>query len=328
VRTLVERFREAHQIPGLAIAVGHDSAIVWSEEVGVADLSSGRPVAPDTKFRIGAISMALTSVALGLLIEEGSIKLDADIRRYVESFPEKRYPVTVGQVAGHTGGIRHYQGDEFHSNRRYPSVLEGLAIFARDSLVFEPGTRYGFSTFGWSLIAAAIEDASGQNFLEYLRAAVLDPLKLTNTLPERSDVPIDGLSTFYVLVDGELREAAPVDNSYKWAGGGYVSTAADLVRFGLGLLAGTLLDPETVALLWRSQRTRDGSETGYGLGWSVGRDADERRVVSHTGGSVGARSMLLVYPDERLAIAITTNLQGVRFGGLPQTIARHFLDGR
>ncbi len=328
VRALVERFRETHQIPGVAIAVGRDSAIVWSEEFGVADLASGRPVAPDTKFRIGAISMPLTSAALGLLIEQGTIELDADIRCYVESFPEKRYPVTVEQVAGHTGGIRHYQGDEFRSNRPYPSVLEGLAIFARDSLVFEPDTRYGFSTYGWSLVAAAIEDASGQDFLEYVRMAVLDPLGLTNTQPERSDVPVDGLSTFYVLVDGIVREAPPVDNSYKWAGGGYVSTPADLVRFSLGLLRGALLTPTTVELLWTSRRTRDGSETGYGLGWSVGRDADERRVVSHTGGSVGARSMLLVYPDERLAVAITTNLQGVRFGGLPQTIARHFLDGR
>jgi len=328
LRALVQRFREAHQIPGLAVAVGRDSAIVWSEEFGIADLASGRPVAPDTKFRIGAISMPLTSAALGLLIEQGTIELDADIQCYVESFPEKRYSVTVEQVAGHTGGIRHYQGDEFRSNRPYPSVLKGLAIFARDSLVFEPDTRYGFSTYGWSLIAAAIEDASGQDFLEYMRTVVLDPLELTNTQPERSDVPVDGLSTFYVLVDGDVREAPPVDNSYKWAGGGYVSTPADLVRFSLGLLGGALLTPTTVELLWTSRRTRDGSETGYGLGWSVGRDADERRVVSHTGGSVGARSILLVYPDERLAVAITTNLQGVRFGDLPQTIARHFLDGR
>jgi CubicO group peptidase (beta-lactamase class C family) len=246
----------------------------------------------------------------------------------VESFPEKRYPITVQQIAGHTGGIRHYRGDEFRSNRHYGSVLEGLAIFARDSLVFEPGTRYGFSTYGWSLLAAAIEDASRRDFLAYMRTAVLDPLALTNTVPERSGTPLEGLSRSYVLVDGEVREAPPVDNSYKWAGGGYVSTPTDLVRFSLGLLGGALLKPETVELLWTSQRTRDGAETGYGIGWSVGRDADERRVASHTGGSVGARSMLLVYPDDRLAVAIAANLEGVRFGSLPQTIAQYFLYGR
>ncbi len=324
VRELIERFRAAHQIPGLAVAVGLDSEIVWTGEFGLADVASGLPVARETKFRIGAISMSLTSAALGLLVERGDIELDADIRCYVQSFPEKRFPVSVEQVAGHTGGIRHYQGDEFRSNRSYPSVLDGLAIFARDSLVFEPGTRYGFSTYGWSLIAAAIEDAADEDFLRFMQTAVLDPLGLVNTMPERTDVPIAGLSRFYHLVDGEVREASPVDNSYKWAGGGFVSTPADLVQFSLGLMNGELLKPETVGRLWRSQRTRDGSETGYGIGWSVGRDADERRVVSHTGGSVGARSLLLLYPEEKLTVAVAANLARVRFGSLPQMIAEHF----
>jgi CubicO group peptidase (beta-lactamase class C family) len=324
VRVLVERFREAHQIPGLAVAVGLDSELVWTGEFGVADVAAGVAVTRDTRFRIGAISMALTSTALGLLVERGAIELDADIQCYVKSFPEKRYPITVEQVAGHTGGIRHYQGDEFRSNRHYPSVLDGLAIFARDSLVFEPGTRYGFSTFGWSLIAAAVEEAAGEDFLQFMQTAVLDPLGLTNTMAERPDAPVAGLSMFYQLVDGEVRTAPPVDNSYKWAGGGFVSTPADLVRFSLALMRGELLRPETVHRLWTSQHTRDGGETGYGIGWSVGRDAAERRVVSHTGGSVGARSMLLVYPDERLVVAITANLERVRFGNLPQTLADHF----
>lgn len=328
VRAVVQRFQEQQQIPGLAVAIGRDSAIVWSAEFGVADIASGTPVAADTKFRIGAISMALTSAALGLLVEQDKIRLDADIRCYVDSFPEKRYSATVGQVAGHTGGIRHYQGDEFRSNRHYPAVLDGLAIFARDSLLFEPGTRYRFSTYGWSLIGAAIEKASGQEFLTYMRRAVTEPLALSNTMPERTDTVIDALSKFYVLEDGQVREAPAVDNSYKWAGGGYVSTPSDLVHFSLELLNGELLRPETVEILWTSQRTNDGGETGYGMGWSIGRDADERRVVSHTGGSVGARSMLLIYPDEHVAVAITTNLEGVRFGSLAQTIASYFLDAR
>lgn len=326
-RALIERFREDAQIPGLAVAVGRDSGIVWTGEFGMADLVTGAPVTPDTKFRIGAISMALTSAALGRLVERGEIELDADIRCYVKSFPEKRYAVTVGQVAGHTGGIRHYEGDEFRSNRHYSSVLDGLAIFARDSLVFEPGTRYRFSTYGWTLIAAAMENATGQDFLTYVRTSVLDPLGLVHTVPEDPGGRVEGLSTFYVLREGRVREAPPVDNSYKWAGGGYVSTPSDLVRFSRGLLDGELLQPETVELLWTSQRTRDGSETGYGIGWSVGRDAAERRVVSHSGGSVGSRSMLLVYPDERLVVAIAANLEGVRFGSLPQMIAGYFLDG-
>ncbi|MBE0592673.1 MAG: beta-lactamase family protein [Gemmatimonadales bacterium] len=323
-RTLVERFRMASEIPGLSVAVGVDSAVVWAEGFGMADEATGRPVTTETRFRIGSISMPLTAAAIGLLWEQGTLNLGADIRAYVPSFPEKDYPITVGQLAGHLAGIRHYRDREYWSNIAYATVAEGLEIFEHDSLIFEPGTRYSFSTYGWSLLSAAIEHVTGQPFLVYMQEHVLDPLALLNTVPDRAGEADPQRSVFYERVDGRLEVAPPVDNSYKWAGGGFLSTPTDLVRFGLAHLRPGFLAERTIRRFWTGQHTRDGAETGYGIGWTVGTDADEHAVVSHTGSSVGGRAILLVYPESRVVVALTANVSGVRYGSLPQDVAHLF----
>ncbi|HEX6643571.1 MAG TPA: serine hydrolase domain-containing protein, partial [Gemmatimonadales bacterium] len=147
-------------IPGVSITVMRDGRIVWSEGIGWADLEQRVPVTPLTRFRVGSVSKSLTAAAVGLLVERGRLDLDAPVQRYVPAFPEKRYPITTRLVAGHLAGIRHYAGNEFLSMRPYASVTEGLEIFQHDSLLFHPGTRYLYSSYGWNLVSAVIEGAS------------------------------------------------------------------------------------------------------------------------------------------------------------------------
>ena len=115
----------------------------------------------------------------------------------------------------------------------------------------------------------------------------------------------------YVKNDEGLFENAPyVDNSYKWAGGGFLSTASDLVRFGFAHLEPGFLRAETLKMLLTSQQTTDGEATGYGIGWRVGEDDHGRRVVGHGGGSVGGTTRLSIYPEEKLVIVMISNLSG------------------
>ena len=130
--------------PGALITVIRDGVMIWSEGFGFADLEQRVPVTPLTRFRIGSVSKPLTSIALGLLVEEGKLDLDAPVQQYVPDFPVKPWPLTTRQLAGHLAGIRHYRGDEFASARHYDTVRDGLAIFANDSLLFEPGTQYAY----------------------------------------------------------------------------------------------------------------------------------------------------------------------------------------
>lgn len=309
-RLVVAEVMAEHGIPGLSVAVLVDGTVVWSEGFGYANLEHRIPVTPLTRLRIGSVSKPVTAAALGKLVEEGRLDLDAPVQRYVPSFPQKRWPITTRQLAGHLAGIRHYRGDEFYSRDRYETVLDGLRIFQDDSLLFEPGTRYVYSSYGWNLISAVIEGAAGEPFLAYMRREIFEPLGLRSIVAEHTDSIILHRASYYERdrVTGRILNAPYVDNSYKWAGGGFISNTEDLVRFGWAHLDGSFLRPETVELLFTPQRTKSGEATSYGLGWQSGRDSAGRRWVGHTGSSVGARAVLLVYPDHRLVVAALANL--------------------
>ena len=308
-RALLDSVMEAQAIPGLSVAVGVGSQVVWSEGFGYSDLTHDVTVTPLTKFRVGSVSKPITAAAIGVLVEEGALDLDAPVQTYVPSFPEKRYPVTTRQVAGHIGGIRHYQGAENLSSVRYPTVAAGLEIFQDDPLINEPGTEYSYSSYGWNLISAVIEGASGESFLEYMDSVVFGPLGMGHTIAGHTDRIIPHRTRFYATnAEGDVVNAPFVDNSYKWAGGGFLSTPEDLLIFANAHLSPGFLEAETLELLFASQRLRNGEETGYGIGWGSSTNDRGERIVSHTGGSVGGRTVLTANRDTGVIVAIVANL--------------------
>jgi CubicO group peptidase (beta-lactamase class C family) len=312
------------RFPGLSVSVGVDGQIVWAEGFGWADLEQRVPVRSTSGFRVGSVAKPMTAALLGLLYEEGKINLDATVQTYVADFPTKEYPITIRQLAGHLAGIRHYRGTEFLSSVHYETVSDGLAIFADDPLLFEPGTRYSYSSYGWNLLSAVIEGATREGFLEQMQRRVFEPLGMLDTTPDQNEMIVaDRVRPYARGDDGKLRNAPYADNSYKWAGGGFLSTAGDLVRFGLAHMEPGFLEAETLDEWFTSQRTVDGEETGYGIGWNVSGQAGRRRV-GHGGGSVGGTTVLRVYRDQGLVIAMVTNLSNG--SGFPvEEIAEIFL---
>ncbi|UCC26001.1 MAG: beta-lactamase family protein [Gemmatimonadales bacterium] len=311
-------------IPGLSVAVVVDGEVVWAEGFGMADLENSVPVQAHTKFRIASISKALTAAAVGRLVQEGRLDLDAPVQNYVPSFPLKRWPVTTRQIAGHVAGVRHYRGDEFASAVQYDDVVDALEIFESDTLLFEPGSDYAYSTYGWNLVSAVVQGASGRPFLRYMWEEVLDPLALRETVAEHIDSIIPGRARFYLRGrDGRTVNAPFVNNSNKWAGGGYLSTARDMARYGSSYLDLDLLEATTVEVLWTPQTTRDGESTGYGIGWSQA-EVDGVRHVWHTGGAMGGSTILTLRPDDGVVVAILTNLQSVRHVELARSIGALF----
>ena len=298
----------APKVPGLSIAVGHDGNIIWSEGFGFADLEAKKPVTPKTMFRIGSVSKPLTAAGLMLLVEQGKLDLDADIHRYVPDFPDKGHPFTTRQLAGHLAGIRHYQGREAYLNRHYANVQDGLRIFENDPLVSLPGEKFSYSSYGFNLVSRVMEAAAGQDFLTYMQAAVFTPLAMTNTKPDDVTRVILQRTCFYKVRRGGGFEREPdVDNSYKWASGGFLSTPEDLVRFGSAHFQPGFLTRASLDALFSSQTTRAGKLTGYGIGWYTAKDNQGHRLWSHTGGSVGGTSILLIQPESRLVLALTAN---------------------
>lgn len=311
--------RSEYKLPGVSICVAYQGRLVWFDSRGFADLKRRTPLTPRHRFRIGSTSKALTSIAIGQLVEQGRLDLDASIQSYVPSFPEKEHPITVRLLAGHQAGIRNYDfaAGEYNNTRRYRSVTEALNIFKDDPLLFEPGTRYSYTTYGYTLISAALERASGTDFLSYMEASVFAPLGMQHTSADDSQREAPDLVTFYALsaFTGQIQEVRTLDSSNKWAGGGFVSTPTDLARLGNALINGEVLKPETLALLFTPQKLRDGNETGahYGIGWRSGSrklpsSGREVRIVHHGGTANGALSFLVLFPEENMVISMQTNL--------------------
>lgn len=315
------------QFPGMAVAVWKNGAWMMKKGYGYADIAAQTSVNPEqSKFRIGSISKPFTAAGLAKLYEAGKINLDTSIQVYVPDFPKKKWDITLRQLAGHLAGIRHYRGTEFMSNRYYPTVDEGLEIFKNDTLLHEPNSKYAYSSYGWNLISAAMEAAADTSFLDYMQMVVFDELALENTQPEHSNEKIDDLVSFYIKSSGENKLAPTVDNSYKWAGGGFVSTAEDVVKFGIAHLKEGYLRQNTLEEWTISQTTSNGKLTNYGIGWRSGEDKKGRSWFGHSGGSVGGTSMLLIYPEEEIIVVTLVNLSSAKMGNLAFRIANQFFD--
>ncbi len=322
-------------LPGLSVAVGVGGDIVWAEGFGWADLENRAGITPDTRFRIGTASMALTSAAAGLLLEKDRLKLDEKIQTYVPEFPEKQWPVTLRQLMGHVAGVRNDAGDEGPLSEHCERTVEGLQLFSERPLLFEPGTRYRFSSFGWILVSAAVEAAADEPFLTFMRKQIFDPLGMEDTRPDSATDPIPNRATSYFprfAADPRygLHLTRQIDYSCYAGASVFVSTPSDLVRFAMAIDSGKLLRPATVQLLQTPQQLASGEETGYGLGWdleTVALAGEHTRWIGHDGTSMGGMvAAFVTFPERRIAVAVTSNIAYADAESIAVKIAEAFAE--
>ena len=309
-------------LPGFSAAVAIDGEIVWREAMGTADVESNRPVTLDTQFRIGSTSKALTSAIAMRLVERGDLSLDADIQTVFSGFPGKKFPLTVRDLISNQAGIRHYKAMEPLNRKHYESLADGLQIFSKDPLLHEPGTEVKYSSYGFNLAGAVMAAASKLSFGGLLERELAEPLALEATVIDDPTNDVPNRTSFY-SPRGESQMLSPqVDDSYKAPSGGLLSTPSDIVRFGSALLharkgEGTWLSADSVREIFTSRTIRDGSSTGYGLGFRIQEGDPEADppvlyAVHHGGSSVGGRSMLLLFPDEGIVVSVLCNSDGYK----------------
>lgn len=317
-RRAIEKEMAEHRLPGVSVAVAIDGKIVWSEGFGMADLENKLPVTTKTRFRIASTSKPITAAAMARLYEQGRLDIDAPIQRYVPYFPEKTEgAITARRLVGNLSGIRHYRRDpnpeldEFFSRKKYiETTRQAVAEFANDPLDFAPGSKYGYSSYGFTLLSAAIEGASGEEFLAYLQKEIFAPLKMNSTGADINKKIVPNRSSFYSLENKTETINAPyIDYSISWGGGGLISTPEDLVRFGSAHLEPGFLKEATLKEMFTSQRTNDGTATGIGFAWRILNDQKGLRYY-HPGEAVGGRSYLIIHPKQKLVISLVHNLTG------------------
>ena len=322
-KRLAKKFLRKQGIPGVSISVSKKGNLIWSEGFGYAKRKPKVKIkARETLFRTASISKSITAVALAKLVDDELINLDESIYRYLPDYPKKKYDFTVRELAGHIAGIRSYEGNEFTLNKKI-SISEGVALFKNDSLLFEPSTQFYYNTFGYVLLSEIMQKVSETDFVSLVTTTVLDPLKMTNTMLDASDVEILNRTNFYRK---KRILSTPVANEYKVAGGGFLSTSEDLIKFGQEIISPTLISEQALSEIITSQKLKSGNMTGYGIGFSVEQTKNKTPKYYHTGGGVGASSILLIYPEEDLIICVLTNQSNASVQTFAEQLEVVFID--
>jgi CubicO group peptidase (beta-lactamase class C family) len=240
-------------------------------------------------------------------VEAGKIDLDAEVQTYVPYFPKKPWPVTVRQLLGHVGGISHYQNYDTEGRiKENKNTKEAIAIFENFDLVAEPGTKYSYSSYGYNLLGAVIEGASGETYGNWLQTHLWKPLEMNSTCMDDPAKLIPYRVRGYCLVDGKIQNSEFVNMSSRFAAGGTRSTPGDLLKLSRGLNDGKALSKSSIDMMWTSMTTRDKTLTDYGMGWGV--DAvNGHFLVAHTGSQQETRTVLYNLPAIHTAIAAAGN---------------------
>ena len=307
-RIVHEQMHKQH-IPAMTVAVAEDGKILYSKGFGTADVENDVAADSTTLIRTGSIAKPLTAVAAMTLVEAGKLDLDAPVQKYCPAFPVKRWPITTRELLMHTSGIRHYKDDEIDITKHYDSMSAGFAIFAADPLLFEPGTKFNYSTYGYTVLGCVIEGASGEPYYQYVREHVLLLAEMRHTFVDDHYAIVGHRARGYQIKNNKLENAGPMDSSYKVPGGGLVSTAEDYVRFGEALMEGKLVKPQTLTLMWTPSKLpelNDGKPSNYGMGFGVF-TMDGQQVVGHSGGQQGTSTYMAFVPGKDFAVAVFAN---------------------
>jgi CubicO group peptidase (beta-lactamase class C family) len=324
-------FMAANSVPGISAAVVLNGEPAWSDGFGMADLENFVPATSFTLFRLGSISKPITATAILQLWERGRLDLDAEVQKYCPAFPKKEWPITTRELLGHLGGIRHYnpggKGDvPEDSARHFSSMVESLQLFANDPFVAKPGTKFHYSTYGYTLLGCVLEGAASEKYAGYVKENVFEPAGMEETQVDNFFAVIQHRTRWYHKnTSGIVENAGVLDSSYKIPGGGLVSSADDLARYAAAMLADKLVKPATRELMWTSQKTADGVPTGYGMGWGLSKKFD-LSTVEHGGGQQGTSTFIMLVPERRAGVVVLANMDNLDAGALSRQILKIVLD--
>lgn len=298
------------QQPSGAVSVGvQQGAKRWTAAYGQRDLGKKLPATVDTTYRFASITKCFTAVSVLQLADAGKLSLDAEIQSLVPSYPKKQWPVTVRQLLGHLGGVPNYKSSADGKNLVKLDTAGAIALFADRPLAVEPGTEYHYTTWGYVLLGAAIERASGLSYGDYLAQRVFGPAGMRSAALDdfATRGPLHAVG--YQRKKGALVASDRLDVSSRSAGGGTRGSVLDLLGFGRALLDNTLVPAATAARMWAPMATREGKLTDYGMGFAA-YPLQGHYTVAHSGAQPETSTLLMVMPDDDLVIALATNVEG------------------
>jgi CubicO group peptidase (beta-lactamase class C family) len=274
---------------GVSVAVARDGRVILARGYGMANVEHSVPVTPDTVFHIASISKNILAAVVLQLFDEGKLRLDDDVTKYVPEAPTLGQHVTVQQLLNHTSGM--------------------LGLIKDKPFDFEPGTRWRYNNSAFYLAGMVVERVTKQEYGAYVREHVFKPLGMSSASLCYARMVVPHLASGYEVDGGALVNAAFMTWKLPFAGGAVCATATDLAKWQAALDSGRVLTPSSLALMRTPTTLVDGTKIDYGLGTRLG-SLDGHRVLGHYGGEGrgGFRPLLESFPDDHLTIVILMNM--------------------
>lgn len=308
-----------------------DSKIVHEFHMGFEDRDNNVPASPKTMYRWASISKPVTAIAAMQLVEAGKLDLDADVRTLVPEFPEKPWMVTTRHLLNHTSGIPHYSNGKVISDPKpdspdhpYEDVVVATGTFRASPLLFQPGAKHSYTTYGYMLAGAAVQRAGKEAFWHQVKTRIAEPAGMTSFQPDYQWIDIPHRAVGYKKILNQTITSTNTDVSWKLAGGGFISTVGDLGRFSIALMDDRLLKPESFAAMRTPPKLAGDEKTNYGLGLSV-RRLKHLSVCQHSGSQEKTATFLIMAADQSASVGLMTNTEGSELGDLASDLLLLYL---
>lgn len=303
-------------IPGISLAIMQRGQLVRARGYGFANLEHHVPVHPDTVFETGSVGMQFTAVAVLLLVEDGKLRLDDPIRKYLPKAPKSWAPITIRQLLNHTSGLPTTPNGEF---RRDYTDDELLNIIYEQELNFPAGTHWSFSYTGYLTLGMLIKKATGESYSELLARRVFAPLGMQTTRLMDYLAIVPNRAAGYELREGEWRNqewVSPTANST--ADGALVFSALDYARWDQAMFEHKVLQPASWVQIAQPARLASGKNYPYGFGWFLEHSGGQD-IWRHSGSWQGFQCFVIRYLGDELTIIALANGDNAN----PTSIARH-----
>jgi len=302
-------FMSAFRVPGAQLAVVKDGRVVFSRAYGLVNVALGVPATTQSVFTLASITKAFTGLAAMQAAQAGRLDLSAPVSRYLDGLPEAWRSVTIRQLLSHMSGLPDIN--------RAPTVDtdagEAWRWTLTQPILFAPGERFHYCQTNYTLIQRVLNRIYGRSEDAMVAEAQLATAAMARTRYGDSRDLIAGKGPDYQFVragadaGGTLEQRYPVSLPFHRASNGLVSTAEDMARWIIALDQGRLLDPTATAAMWTPVPFNSGAPGQWGMGWTILPRGAGHRAVGMTG---GARSAFFIYPEDRVAVVILTNLVG------------------
>jgi CubicO group peptidase (beta-lactamase class C family) len=307
--------------PSVSVAVVRGGQLVYEQAYGEARV--GIPATPAMRYAIGSVSKQFTAAAILLLAEDGKLSLDDKVSRW---FPRltRAGDVSLRQLLSMTSGYQDYWPQDYvFTDMLAPATADAImSRWAGRALDFDPGTAWQYSNTNYVIAAAIVERVAAKPFMEFLRERIFGRLGMT-TVADFDAGPLSASDAAPLLrhAGGPLRAAPKEARGWLFGAGQLAMTARDLAAWNIALMNQAVLSPASSRAQQTATLLANGTATGYGLGLNVGL-AGGRRRLSHGGAVSGYTTSNLVYPDDKAAIVVFTNIYPGGGGAAGQIAAR------